>query len=79
MYPQFYTANVAAPLTGTTFTLTNMDWFNGMNAGDVLTLDYQMTFDGDVQPSITSLTLNGQDVCSGSGSENPTSKMKIYL
>ena len=56
-----------------------MDWFNGMNAGDVLTLDYQMTFEGDVQPSITSLTLNGQDVCSGSGSENPTSKMKIYL
>ena len=55
-----------------------MDWFNGMNAGDVLTLDYQMTFDGEVQPSITSLTLNGQDVCSGSGSGNPTSKMKIY-
>ena len=38
-----------------------------MNAGDVLTLDYQMTFDGEVQPSITSLTLNGQDACSGSG------------
>merc|ERR1719394_921116 len=43
-----------------------------MSAGDFLTLDYQMTFDGEVQPSITSLTLNGQDVCSGSGSGNPT-------
>ena len=58
-----------------------MDWFSGLNAGDVLTLDYQMTYDGDVQPSITSLTLNGQDVCSGSGSgsENPTSNMIIHF
>ena len=55
-----------------------MDWFSGMSAGDVLTLDYQMTFDGEVQPSITSLTLNGQDVCSGSGSGTTTSNMKIY-
>ena len=59
-------------MTGTAFTLTNMDWFSGLNAGDVLTLDYQMTFDGEVQPSITSLTLNDQDVCSGSGSGNPS-------
>ena len=49
-----------------------MNWFSGLNAGDVLSLDYQMTFDGEVQPSITSLTLNDQDVCSGSGSGNPS-------
>ena len=56
-----------------------MDWFNGLNAGDVLTLDYQMTFEGEVQPSITSLTLNGQDACSGSGSGNPTSSSKLLF
>ena len=56
-----------------------MDWFSGLNAGDVLTLDYQMTFDGEVQPSITSLTLNEQDVCSGSESGNPTSNMILQF
>merc|ERR1712045_200612 len=63
---QFYTANVS-PMTGNQFTLTNMDWFSGLQAGDTLELDYQMTFAGDVQPTLTGITLNGQDACSGSG------------
>ena len=54
-------------MTGNQFTLTNMDWFSGLQAGDTLELDYQMTFAGEVQPSITSMSLNGQDACSGSG------------
>ena len=54
-------------MTGNQFTLTNMDWFSGLQAGDTLELDYQMTFAGEVQPTLTGITLNGQDACSGSG------------
>ena len=60
-------------MTGHQFTLTNMDWFSGLQAGDTLELDYQMTFAGEVQPSITSMSLNGQDACSGTGPAVTTS------
>ena len=62
---QFYTANVS-PTTGTEFTVTNMDWFSGLQAGQTLELNYEMTFEGDVQPLITAISLNGEDSCSGS-------------
>ena len=65
---QFYTATVT-PTTGTSFSLSSPDWFSGLKAGEVLSLDYQMTFDGEVQPKITSILLNGNDACSN---ENPT-------
>ena len=57
------------PTTGTSFSLSSPDWFSGLKAGEVLSLDYQMTFDGEVQPKITSILLNGNDACSN---ENPT-------
>ena len=60
-------------MTGNQFTLTNMDWFSGLQAGDTLELDYQMTFAGEVQPSITSMSLNGHDACSGTGPAVTTS------
>ena len=59
---QFYTATVT-PTTGTSFSLSSPDWFSGLKAGEVLSLDYQMTFDGEVQPKITSILLNGNDAC----------------
>ena len=58
----FYTA-IASPSSGNIFTLTNYDWFSGLSAGDVLELDYQMTFSGQNQPNIVKLTLNGVDAC----------------
>ena len=45
-----------------------MDWFGGLQAGQVLELSYQFTFDGAVEPNIATMTLNGADVCSGTGS-----------
>ena len=49
-----------------------MDWFSGLQAGQTLQLDFAMTFEGDVQPNIISLSLNDQDACSGSGTAEPT-------
>ena len=43
-----------------------MDWFSGLQAGQTLELNYEMTFEGDVQPLITAISLNGEDTCSGS-------------
>ena len=43
-----------------------MDWFSGLQAGQTLELNYEMTFEGDVQPLITAISLNGEDSCSGS-------------
>ena len=60
----FYTA-IASPSSGNVFTLTNYDWFSGLSAGDVLELDYQMSFSGQNQPNIEKLTLNGVNACSG--------------
>ena len=60
----FYTA-IASPTSGSKFTLTNYDWFSGLAAGQILELDYQMTFSGPNPPNITKLTLNGQNACSG--------------
>ena len=62
----FYTA-IASPSSGKQFSLTNYDWFSGLAAGQILELDYQMTFSGGVQPNIVRLTLNGADACSGGG------------
>ena len=50
-----------------------MDWFSGLQTGQTLELEFAMTFEGDVQPNIVSLSLNDQDVCSGSGTAEPTS------
>ena len=50
-----------------------MDWFSGLQAGQTLELEFAMTFDGDAQPNIASLSLNDQDACSGSGTAEPTS------
>ena len=50
-----------------------MNWFSGLQAGQTLELDFQMTFAGDDQPNIVSLSLNGQDACSGSGTTEPSS------
>ena len=50
-----------------------MDWFSGLQAGQTLELGFAMTFAGDAQPNIVSLSLNGQDACSGSGTPEPTS------
>ena len=69
---QFYTANVD-PTSGDSFTLTNPDWFSangGGKAGQVLELGYQMSYDGDTEPNIVSLTFNGQDLCTESGVTN---------
>ena len=63
----FYTA-IASPSSGNMFTLTNYDWFSSLSAGDVLELDYQMSFSGQNQPNIVRLTLNGVDACSSSES-----------
>ena len=60
----FYTA-IASPTSGSKFTLTNYDWFSGLAAGQILELDYQMTFSGPNPPNIAKLTLNGQNACSG--------------
>ena len=68
----FYTA-IASPSSGNMFTLTNYDWFSSLSAGDVLELDYQMSFSGQNQPNIVRLTLNGVDACSGSGPGTGTS------
>ena len=62
----FYTA-IASPSSGKQFSLTNYDWFSGLAAGQILELDYQMTFSGGAQPNIVRLTLNGADACSGGG------------
>ena len=59
----FYTA-IASPSSGNLFTLTNYDWFSGLSAGDVLELEYQMSFSGQNQPNILKLTLNEVDACS---------------
>ena len=58
----FYTA-IASPSTGKIFTLRNYDWFSGLSAGQVLELDYQMSFSGQNHPNIMKLTLNGVDAC----------------
>ena len=62
----FYTA-IATPSSGNVFSLKNYDWFSGLSAGDVLELDYQMSFSGQNHPNIVKLTLNEEDACSGSG------------
>ena len=58
----FYTA-IATPSSGNVFSLKNYDWFSGLSAGDVLELDYQMSFSGQNHPNIVKLTLNEEDVC----------------
>ena len=63
------------PTSGTSFTLTNPDWFSangGGQAGQVLELGYEMSYDGDTEPSVVSLSFNGQDLCTVSGVTSAT-------
>merc|ERR1711963_1323352 len=75
---RFYTANYS-PTTGTSFTLTQMSWFAGLVAGQVLELGYEMSYQGPTAPSITSVTLNGQDACSGSPVQTTTTAQQSTI
>ena len=63
-----------SPSSGKSFEILNPDWFvhNGLKAGDVLELRYQMTYSGDKMPSVTSLKFDGNDLCSSSTSGTET-------
>eukprot|EP00092_Neocalanus_flemingeri_P057595 GFUD01068480.1.p1 GENE.GFUD01068480.1~~GFUD01068480.1.p1 ORF type:complete len:214 (-),score=39.29 GFUD01068480.1:11-652(-) len=54
-----------SPASGSSFTLTNKDWFSGEKTGAYLELGFQMRFSGYIEPSMTGITLNGVDACSG--------------
>merc|ERR1711892_765823 len=59
---QFWEAD-ATPTTGNSFTITNKNWFGGKNSGETLELGFQITFAGSTNPGITSITLNGVQLC----------------
>ena len=75
---QFYTADVSTT-TGTEFTVTNPNWFSGLQAGQTLELNYEMTFEGDVLPQITAISLNGEDSCSGSATTTSDDSIKVSV
>jgi hypothetical protein len=60
---KFWEGDVS-PTTGSSFTLTNKNWFNGKKAGENVELGFQMSFSGGVEPTISGVTLNGLNACS---------------
>ena len=66
------------PTSGTSFTVTNKSWFGGKQAGETLSLGFQVLFlaswlsfklfvqvqfAGNTEPTFTSVVLNGVKLC----------------
>ena len=52
--------------SGTTFTLQSPSYFSGKTAGDYLEHGFQLSYAGNTEPTFTSISFNGVDLCSGS-------------
>ena len=52
--------------SGTTFTLQSPSYFSGKTAGEYLEHGFQLGYAGDTEPTFTSISFNGVDLCSGS-------------
>ena len=52
--------------SGTTFTLQSPSYFSGKAAGEYLEHGFQLSFAGNTEPTFTSISFNGVDLCSGS-------------
>ncbi|XP_023347581.1 acidic mammalian chitinase isoform X3 [Eurytemora carolleeae] len=68
---QFWDADVT-PSSGTSFTVTSKSWFSGSKAGSVLSLGLQISFSGSKNPSFTSIKLNNNELCQGTGGSQPS-------
>ena len=51
--------------SGSSFTLQCPSYFSGKNIGDILEHGFQVAFPGEIEPSFTSIKLNGVDLCTG--------------
>ena len=52
--------------SGTTFTLQSPSYFSGKTAGEYLEHGFQLGYAGNTEPTFTSISFNGVDLCSGS-------------
>ena len=59
-----------SPSSGSVFTLSSPDWLQHqpLAAGSTLELGYQMSYAGQVEPSLLAISFNGQELCTGGGS-----------
>ena len=58
--------------SGTSFTLQSPSYFSGKNAGEILEHGFQLSYSGSTEPSFTSITFNGVDICQGGGAGGAT-------
>ena len=54
-----------SPKKGKQFEITNKNWFSGLKAGETLELEFQMTYEGNQEPTVVGAALDGVDFCSG--------------
>ena len=54
-----------SPKTGKQFEITNKNWFSGLKAGETLELAFQMTYEGNKEPTVVGAVLDGVDFCHG--------------
>ena len=59
-----------SPSSGSVFSLSSPDWLQHqpLAAGSTLELGYQMSYAGQVEPSLLAISFNGQELCTGGGS-----------
>ena len=50
------------------FTLKSPSWFEEKGKGDFIEHGFQLSYSGNTEPTFTSITFNGVDLCSGGGS-----------
>ena len=54
-----------SPKKGKNFEINNKNWFSGLKAGETLELAFQMTYEGNQEPSVVGAALDGVDFCGG--------------
>ena len=54
-----------SPKKGKNFQITNKNWFSGLKAGETLELAFQMTYEGNKEPTVVGAVLDGVDFCNG--------------
>ena len=58
--------------SGNSFTLQSPSYFSGKKAGEYLEHGFQLSFSGSTEPSFSSITFNGVDICQGGNAGGAT-------
>ena len=58
--------------SGNSFTLQSPSYFSGKTAGEYLEHGFQLSYSGSTEPSFSSITFNGVDICQGGNAGGAT-------